>query len=230
MKKPSKTQNNKTRCPLTSSPRLRLASDEQTAAIKDNFPAGIAQPALRALFAAGLTTLEQLSDVTAEQLAELHGMGPKAIKTLRAGLNQRGMDFKTNQPKVSDQSVPSATSDVDRYIAQFSPDVQQILQKIRTIARNAAPSAEEIISYRMPAFRLHGILIYFAAFKHHIGMYPPISGDKAIEKLIAPYAGPKGNLQFPLDQPIPYKLIERIVKLRVKQDTEKAQAQRRVRR
>lgn len=112
------------------------------------------------------------------------------------------------------------------YIAQFSPDVQEILQKIRSIARNAAPEAEEIISYRMPALRMNGILIYFAAFKKHIGMFPPVSGDQAIEKAMAPYAGPKGNLQFPLDQPIPYKLIERIVKLRVKQDAAKAKAKK----
>lgn len=113
-------------------------------------------------------------------------------------------------------------NDIDAYISQFSPDVQQIHQKIRTIARNAAPETEEIISYRMPALRMNGILIYFAAFKNHIGMFPPISGDDAIEKATAPYAGPKGNLQFPLDQPIPYKLIERIVKLRLKQDAARA--------
>lgn len=119
-----------------------------------------------------------------------------------------------------------AENEIDAYIAQFSPDVQSILKKIRTIARKAAPEAEEIISYRMPALRVNGILIYFAAFKKHIGMYPPIAGDKAIETAIAPYAGPKGNLQFPLDQPIPYKLIERIVKLRVKQDAAKSKTKK----
>lgn len=117
-------------------------------------------------------------------------------------------------------------SEIDVYIAQFSPEVQGILQKIRMIARNAAPEAKEIISYRMPALRMNGILIFFAAFKKHIGMFPPVSGDKAIEKAIVAYAGPKGNLQFPLDQPIPYKLIERIVKLRVKQDAAKIKAKR----
>ena len=75
----------------------------------------------------------------------------------------------------------------------------------------------------MPAFTQSGILVYFAAFKKHIGLYPPVSGDAAIEKAIAPYAGPKGNLQFPLDQPIPYKLIERIVKLRLKQNQAKSE-------
>ena len=78
----------------------------------------------------------------------------------------------------------------------------------------------------MPAFKQHGILVYFAAWKQHIGLYPPISGDKALEKAVARYAGPKGNLQFPLDEPMPYDLIERIVKLRVKQDSAKAAAKR----
>lgn len=129
-----------------------------------------------------------------------------------------------NQNRIGSDKVATKPSEneIDVYIARFSPDVQEILQKIRSIARNAAPKAEEIISYRMPALRMNGILIYFTAFKKHIGMYPPISGDQAIEKAIAPYAGPKGNLQFPLDQPIPYKLIERIVKLRVKQEAAKA--------
>ena len=118
------------------------------------------------------------------------------------------------------------TPEVDDYIAGFSDDVQAILQRIREIARAAAPDAKEIISYRMPAFKGHGILIYFAAWQSHIGLYPPVAGDAAIEKAVAKYAGPKGNLQFPLDKPMPYRLIERIVKLRVKQDKEKAEAKR----
>jgi uncharacterized protein YdhG (YjbR/CyaY superfamily) len=111
------------------------------------------------------------------------------------------------------------SANIDEYIASFPPDIQAVLKKIRLTIRNAAPTAQEVISYRMPAFRLNGILVYFAAFKKHIGLYPPIRGDAKIEKEIAPYAGPKGNLQFPLDQPIPYDLIERIVKLRVKQNS-----------
>ena len=116
--------------------------------------------------------------------------------------------------------------DIGEYILQFSPVVQEILSNIRTIISNAAPDAEEVISYQMPAFRQHGILVYFAAWKEHIGLYPPISGDAAIEKSVARYAGPKGNLQFPLDEPIPYNLIRRIVKLRVKQNNGKAEAKR----
>ena len=117
-------------------------------------------------------------------------------------------------------------NDIDAYILQFPNDVQEILQKVREIICTAAPKAKEVISYQMPAFRQHGILIYFAAWKKHIGLYPPISGDVAIEKAVAKYAGPKGNLQFPLDEPIPYNLIKRIVRLRVKQDRERAEAKR----
>jgi uncharacterized protein YdhG (YjbR/CyaY superfamily) len=116
--------------------------------------------------------------------------------------------------------------DIDSYISQFPADVQAILEKVRATIHHAAPEAKETISYLMPAFRQHGILVYFAAWKKHIGMYPPISGDKTLEKAIARYAGPKGNLHFPLDEPIPYLLIERIVKLRVKQDSGKAAARR----
>ena len=119
--------------------------------------------------------------------------------------------------------------DIDGYIARFPADVQAILEQVRTAVRRAAPEAKETISYQMPAFKLHGILVYFAGWKTHIGLYPPVSGDKALEKAVARYSGPKGNLQFPLDEPIPYDLIERIVKLRVKQDSTKAAAKRKKR-
>jgi uncharacterized protein YdhG (YjbR/CyaY superfamily) len=116
--------------------------------------------------------------------------------------------------------------DIDTYISQFPAVVQAVLKKVRQTISRAAPHAKETISYQMPAFKQHGILVYFAAWKTHIGLYPPISGDKAIEKAIARYAGPKGNLQFPLDEPIPYDLIARVVKLRVKQDNQRTVAKR----
>jgi uncharacterized protein YdhG (YjbR/CyaY superfamily) len=119
---------------------------------------------------------------------------------------------------------PKKPKDIDGYIAQFPADVQSILERVRATISRAAPEANETISYLMPAFKQSGILVYFAAWSNHIGLYPPISGDKALEKAVARYAGPKGNLQFPLDEPIPDDLIERIVKLRVKQDSAKAAA------
>jgi uncharacterized protein YdhG (YjbR/CyaY superfamily) len=114
-------------------------------------------------------------------------------------------------------------------IAASPSEVQPILRKIRRTISNAAPGAPELISYRMPAFRLNGILVYFAAFKNHIGLYPPVSGDAKLEKALLPYAGPKGNLKFPLDQAIPYALIKRVVLLRVKQASTHVTARRRKR-
>jgi uncharacterized protein YdhG (YjbR/CyaY superfamily) len=119
--------------------------------------------------------------------------------------------------------------DIDQYIATFPTEVQKVVQKVRRTIRDAAPDAEETISYQMPSFKQHGILVHFAAWAKHIGLYPPISGDKTLEKAVARYAGPKGNLQFPLSEPIPYELIARIVKLRVKQDSAKAAAKRKKR-
>jgi uncharacterized protein YdhG (YjbR/CyaY superfamily) len=120
-------------------------------------------------------------------------------------------------------AAPAKPRSIDQYIAACSPEVRAILRKFRsTIKQAAPPEAEELISYRMPAFRLHGILVYFAAFKNHIGMFPPIRGDAKLEAAVAKYAGPKGNLRFPLDQPFPYALVTRIVKFRVKQNMAKA--------
>jgi uncharacterized protein YdhG (YjbR/CyaY superfamily) len=113
---------------------------------------------------------------------------------------------------------------MDEYIAWFAPDVQVILEKIRVTIRNAAPGAQEIISYKIPAFRLNGVLVYFAAFKKHIGFFPPVRGNAKLVKAVSMYAGKKGNLQFPLDQPIPYGLIKKIVKVRVEQNLSKAKS------
>jgi uncharacterized protein YdhG (YjbR/CyaY superfamily) len=110
---------------------------------------------------------------------------------------------------------------IDDYIAKFPPDVQAILERIRRTVRRAAPNAKETISYQIPAFAQNGIVVYFAAFKNHIGLYPPVKGDARLAKATAPYAQAKGNLRFPLDRPIPYELITRIVKLRVKQNSAK---------
>lgn len=124
-----------------------------------------------------------------------------------------------------DSAIPQS---IDEYIAGFPRDIQAILKKVRKTVQAAAPDAEEIISYRMPAFRQKGVLVYFAAFNHHIGLYPPVSGDADLEKAVAPYSNEKGNLRFPFERPIPYELIARIVRMRVKQNEEKAAATARV--
>lgn len=117
---------------------------------------------------------------------------------------------------------------IDEYTASFPPDVRAILETMRSTIRKAAPDAQETISYNMPTFTLNGNLVHFAAFKKHIGFYPPVKvkGDARLEKAVSAYAGEKGNLRFPLDQPIPYGLIGKLVKLRVKQNSSKARAAR----
>jgi len=121
--------------------------------------------------------------------------------------------MKTNQ---------SAPQNIDEYIAGFPSAVQEILQKIRITIRNAAPEAEETISYKMPTFTLQGNLVHFAAYKKHIGFYPAPNGNEEFKEELEKYGAGKGTLQFPYEQPIPFTLISRIVKLRVQENTEKA--------
>jgi uncharacterized protein YdhG (YjbR/CyaY superfamily) len=120
-----------------------------------------------------------------------------------------------------------APRSIDEYICAFSPEVQGILERVRSTIARAAPDAQESISYRIPTFTLNGALVHFAAFRNHIGFYPPVRGDERLRKATSAYAGEKGNLRFPLDQPIPYTLIERIVKHRVKQNLANPAAPRR---
>ena len=120
--------------------------------------------------------------------------------------------------------------DVDSYIASFPKSVQALLKKVRRTIRVAAPKASEVISYNIPAYRQNGMLVYFAGFKSHIGLYPPVRGNAALEKAVAKYAGPKGNLQFPYDEPLPLALITRIVRHNVKQDLARAAGKKKLKR
>ncbi|MEZ5293729.1 MAG: DUF1801 domain-containing protein [Vicinamibacterales bacterium] len=102
---------------------------------------------------------------------------------------------------------------IDAYIAAAPADVQPVLTRIRQAVRRAVPDATECISYRMPALRRKRVCLYFAAFKKHIGVYPPVKGSATLQKRLARYRGPKGNLQFPLDEPMPYALIGQVAKV-----------------
>jgi len=115
---------------------------------------------------------------------------------------------------------------IDKYIAGFPPDVQEILENIRATIREAAPDAVETISYQMPTFTLKGNLVHFAAFKKHIGFYPAPTGIEAFKDELSVYEGGKGSVQFPLDQPMPLDLIRRIVEFRVKENLAKARSRR----
>ncbi len=115
---------------------------------------------------------------------------------------------------------------IDEYIAAFPDDVQKILEKIRITIRKAAPNAEEAISYQMPTFRLNGNLVYFAAYKKHIGLYPAPRGNERFKKELASYEGGKGTVRFPLDKPIPFDLITRIVKFRIEENLARAESRK----
>lgn len=113
-----------------------------------------------------------------------------------------------------------APRDIDEYIAGFPKDVQEILEKIRATIRKAAPDAQEAIKYQIPTFTLNGNLVHFAAFKKHIGLYPAPRALEEFKDELSGYKGAKGSVQFPLDQPIPFDLIGRIVEYRVKMSLE----------
>lgn len=115
---------------------------------------------------------------------------------------------------------------IDEYIARFPEEIQAVLQAIRATIHAAAPAATETISYQMPAFAQQGTLVYFAAWKQHIGLYPPISADAPFKAALAQYEGPKGNLQFPLDEPLPLELIRQIVQFRVQENMAHTAAKR----
>lgn len=107
--------------------------------------------------------------------------------------------------------------DIDEYIADYSPKVAEILNQIRHCIKEAAPEAQEVISYNMPAFKQGKVLVYFAAFKNHIGFYALPSGNVAFQEALSKYKVGKGSIQFPLNQPMPFELIKQMVAFRVEE-------------
>jgi uncharacterized protein YdhG (YjbR/CyaY superfamily) len=125
------------------------------------------------------------------------------------------------------ESKPGSYTSIDEYIAFFPKDIQKILEEIRATIKAAAPGAKEKISYQIPTFDLNGNLVHFAAFKNHIGFYPTPSGIQAFKNELSVYESAKGSVQFPLDKPIPLKLVSRIVKFRVAENLKKPEAKAR---
>jgi uncharacterized protein YdhG (YjbR/CyaY superfamily) len=128
------------------------------------------------------------------------------------------------------KTVQKSPASMDEYIAGFPKDIQEMLGKIRMTIRQAAPQAEETIKYQMPTFTFKGNLVHFAAFKNHIGFYPAPTGIVEFNTELSVYAGGKGSVRFPLDQPIPYDLIGRIVRYRVKENQERAEKKKKQKR
>ncbi len=127
------------------------------------------------------------------------------------------------------KSRQAGLESIDEYISACPAEVQKNLEALRTTIRKSAPGAEERISYRIPAFFLNGILVYFAAYKNHIGFYPTSSGIGAFKRELSKYEGSKGTVRFPIDRPLPLGLIGKIVKFRVAENLEKAETKSRKR-
>jgi uncharacterized protein YdhG (YjbR/CyaY superfamily) len=119
-------------------------------------------------------------------------------------------------------STKTRFNSIDEYIATFPEHIRKLLQEMRAVIKAAAPEAQEKISYQMPTFFLQGNLVHFAAFKNHIGFYPAPSGIEAFARDLSQYKSSKGAVQFPIDKPIPYELVERIVRYRVDENNKKA--------
>jgi uncharacterized protein YdhG (YjbR/CyaY superfamily) len=120
------------------------------------------------------------------------------------------------------ESNKAGYSTIDEYIATFPGDIQQKLEAVRATIKNEAPEAQEKISYQMPTFYLYGNLVHFAAFKNHIGFFPIPSGIEAFKDELSQFETSKGGIRFPLSQPLPLKLISKIVKFRVDENLKKA--------
>lgn len=120
----------------------------------------------------------------------------------------------------------TASASIDEYIASFPKETQKLLKQLRATIKKAAPKAEEVISYQMPTYKLNGALVHFAGYEKHIGFYPTPSAIAAFKKDLAAYKSSKGAVQFPLDKPLPLALVTKIVKFRVKEDSEKAAAKK----
>jgi uncharacterized protein YdhG (YjbR/CyaY superfamily) len=123
-------------------------------------------------------------------------------------------------PKTKPKKNPRIAS-VDAYLALQPPRSRVVLRRVRALVKKLVPEAEEMISYQLPAFKRGRVFIYFAAFASHVGIYPPVRGNPTLLRALAKYRGEKGNLRFPLDEPVPYGTIERVIKALAKQYSER---------
>ncbi len=177
----------------------------------------LAAPARRALSAAGYTRLDQLAQVSESDLAKLHGMGATAITALREALRERGLSFPTGVPASGHRhGVPGK---VDEYLRGVEEPGRSTLQALRRTILEIAPDAEQVISYRVPAFRVRGQTVAgFAAFMNHLS-YLPFSGSvlSQLADELDGYAMTKSSLHFPVDRPLPKALVKRLIAVRLAQ-------------
>lgn len=191
-----------------------MQSDDDT-----GFPK-LAAPARRALSAAGYTRLEQLAQISESDLMKLHGMGATAIAALRKALHEHGLSFPAGAPKSGQpQAGAGSPGEVDEYLLGVREPGRATLQTLRQTILEIVPDAEQVISYRVPAFRIRGETVAgFAAFKHHLS-YLPFSGSilSQLAEELDGYAMTKSSLHFPVDRPLPKPLVEKLIALRLAQ-------------
>jgi uncharacterized protein YdhG (YjbR/CyaY superfamily) len=177
-------------------------------------------PARRALSAAGYTRLDQLAQVSERDLKKLHGMGPSAIMALREALQKRGLSFHPGDPASDHVEGAAGSSDeIDEYLRGVEEPGRSTLQTLRRTILEIVPDAEEVISYRVPAFRVGGETVAgFAAFKNHLS-YLPFSGSvlSQLADELDGYAMTKSSLHFPVDRPLPRALVKKLIKVRLAQ-------------
>jgi uncharacterized protein YdhG (YjbR/CyaY superfamily) len=178
-------------------------------------------PARRALSAAGYTRLDQLAHVSEPDLQKLHGMGPTAIAALREALHERGLAFHAGVPASGrpEKAAGSAPDEIDKYLGGVEEPGRSTLQTLRRTILEIVPDAEEVISYRVPAFRVGGETVAgFAAFKNHLS-YLPFSGSvlPQLADELDGYAMTKSSLHFPVDRPLPKALVKKLIKVRLAQ-------------
>jgi uncharacterized protein YdhG (YjbR/CyaY superfamily) len=184
--------------------------------------------AQRAIQNAGIKTIEQISEKSEAEISDLHGIGKNAISIIRLTLGKMDYLLKTKNKKLGETKIMDESKNtygsIDEYIILYPPETQEILKTLREVIKAAAPTAEEKISYQMPTFYLHGNLVHFAVCKKHIGFYPAPSGINAFKNELSEYKGSKGAIQFPINKPLPFELISKIVKFRVSENMELADA------
>jgi uncharacterized protein YdhG (YjbR/CyaY superfamily) len=194
--------------------RTQLRNDDDA-----GFPK-LAAPARRALSAAGYTRLDQLAQVSESDLTNLHGMGATAMAALREALHERGLSFHPGVPASGHmEGVAGSADEVDEYLRGVEEPGRSMLQTLRRTILEIVPDAEEVISYRVPAFRVGGETVAgFAAFKNHLS-YLPFSGSvlSQLADELDGYAMTKSSLHFPVDRPLPKALVKKLIKARLAQ-------------
>lgn len=186
------------------------------------FLALFSSPARNALLHQGIDSVQKLSTYSEKEILKLHGIGKASLPILKSVLAEQGLSFKPLEKSKDKTTGIPKPKNVEEYIFGFSGEIQRRLHFIRKIIKENVSEAEESIAYGMPAYKLNKKpLVYFAGYKNHIGFYATPTGHLEFAKELSKYKQGKGSVQFPLDEPLPVNLIERIIRFRVIENNQK---------